>query len=711
MGEGRTLALSGLPRDDAVTLLTQALARPLRGEEVPVAEALWDVTAGSPQWLLRAATTGGLARPAALAELLTGLLAALTTPERVALVLLRLGGAGGVSDGLLSELVGSGAELSARLTTLGLAEPTGDGFRISHDLAAVRSADREVDAAALADRLSRWVDAPGRSPAQVARDGGLITAVIEAAVEAGAAPAAVRLARAAAPTVACSLRLGVWGTVLDRGIAAAQRARDQHALAYFTHENGVRDLVSGKRAAAGAAFATAGALWQQLGDSGNVAVSQHAQSLCGPGVAPPPDAGLTTPDPTAGDLAGVTPDASSVLGSLPPPDPASAVAAASTAAGQSAGIGLTAKLVIGAGLTAAVAGGTVLNQQSASPDTVPVHVTVATGVIEVTMPGEPEPDCRIEAGATDCTTVVISEEGERGPVTVDPAGPLPEGVSVLYWGCDEGPEAASCTVLADRERSVCVTTTSPDDEAARQACADVTGSPAPRDRAPAEVVADVGRCPEDSAYPVEEEEIPETVRLSDSRYLPSGTAVVGVWDEPEPLFFVGPEGSSCFVTGGATGLRYLEMGSDAGRVSSLLNAGGVVPATLYGCEYVDPAEAYAVTVYPDRGTDCARPLGHDVEQVSTGTPDYHAALVHVPAGDPTLGPDEGSTVELYLYTVLAESEQGHGRSIACSLPDADMCVASLTYFLAQDGERAGMRSADRERMTENVTAFVERYLS
>jgi hypothetical protein len=156
-----------------------------------------------------------------------------------------------------------------------------------------------------------------------------------------------------------------------------------------------------------------------------------------------------------------------------------------TVAVAAKGIGLTAKLVIGGSLAAVTATGVVLGQQATAPDTVPTRVTVTTRVAEVKMPGEPKDNCLIKDGETDCTTVVTSKKGTRGPVQVKPAGHLPDGVRILYWGCEEGPEAFSCTVRADKPTTVCISTTSPADKAGRQDCAKATGSPRPIVRAEA----------------------------------------------------------------------------------------------------------------------------------------------------------------------------------------------------------------------------------
>lgn len=535
-GEGPTLPLGGLGHDDASALLAQQLGRPLRADELPVAAELWRATAGSPGQLLRAVAEERLHHPAELADLLPNVLAELTAAEQEVLSLLDLAGAGGVSTGLLTALVAgpeqtTGAEETAgaaaaadsyeRLVTLGLVVPTVLGLRISADVGAALPARLDLDTAALTalcEQLRHWVEGPDRSPVGVAGDGALITAAIDAAARAGAAGAAAGLARAAAPVVACSLRLGVWGRVLELGRTAAERARDHGALAYLTHEQGIHRLVTGRRAAAAAAFAAAAEIWRRLGDSGHAGTAEEAGDLCGPdtGSASQPTgqestapqdatAGLestASQDPTAGQDAGSTgdfgtefaQDPSGGLSSMPPVDPATATAAGAkgvTAAGVKGGLGLTAKVVIGGGLAVVTGVGVILGQRALTPETVPVQVTVTTRVVEVSMPEGKQDDCLIRDGSTDCTSVVMSKKGERGPIGVEPTGPLPEGASILYWGCDEGPEATSCTVRADSARTVCVSTTSPADKAARENCAEETGAPPPKVRTEAVTVVAV----------------------------------------------------------------------------------------------------------------------------------------------------------------------------------------------------------------------------
>ncbi|MFJ8719396.1 hypothetical protein ACIRD9_40525 [Streptomyces violaceus] len=502
-GDGRALALPGLRPEAALALLALQLGRPLYPDEQPVADALLRVTEGSPRELLRAVVETRLRAPAELENLLPNVLANLAGADREVVKLLGLAGAGGVSTGLLAELIPGAAamgEVCERLVATGLVVPTISGYRISTEVADALPERLRPDRSALAglcNRLRSWVDTAGRSPADVAADGVLLSAAIEAAAGAGAAAEGARLARAAAPTVACSLRLGVWGRILEQGRAAAECAREDGILAYLTHEDGIRHLVTGKRVAATAAFAAAAQIWRRLGDSDHAGAAEDAGELCGPDATSPSQPGThdgaDSTDPSAstdppeissagqdgtsgagqdaGTSAGPGPDPTSGLASTPPLD-------ASTAAVGAKGIGLTAKLVIGGSLAAVTATGLVLGQQATTPDTVPTRVTVTTSIVEVTMPGKPEDDC-LKEGGTDCTTVVTSKKGTKGPIQVKPTAPLPDGVRIVYWGCEEGPEAKSCTVRAGKSTTVCISTTSPADKAARQDCAKATGSPRP----------------------------------------------------------------------------------------------------------------------------------------------------------------------------------------------------------------------------------------
>ena len=69
--------------------------------------------------------------------------------------------------------------------------------------------------------------------------------------------------------------------------------------------------------------------------------------------------------------------------------------------------------------------------------------------------------------------------GSDVPIEVVPDDALSPGVTVLYYGCEEGDGVPSCTVHADTGHIACASTTSSRDEEARRACQQVSriGSP------------------------------------------------------------------------------------------------------------------------------------------------------------------------------------------------------------------------------------------
>ena len=653
-GNGDTMALEGLGHADALALLSRALGHPLDESEQALADELFLATSGNPHRLLLASAEGRLARPAELPDLLPRIVGTLEPGERAVLSVLALAGPTGVGTGLLSALAAPGTDTASageRLERLGLAVPTEGGLRSAPDpdggAAEALAPPSGAELAALADRLLHWVTAPDRSPGDAAAAEGLLSRIIDALDHDGSAETAVRLARAAAPTLACSLRTGAWGRLVERGRAAAERARDKGALAYFLHEEGVRSLVTGRRAAAAAGFAAAAALWRELGDEGAAQGAEEGAELCGPehaqagstgdgggagegggagdgggGADPGPsgDALSAASPPPGGEAAGGAAHHSGGLGSevAGAADPGGAVTSTATTTLSSgtgsagtAGAGITAKLMIGGGLAVVTAGGVVLGQQVLTPDTVPVSVIVATAVAEVAMPGEPGEDCVIGDGATHCTTVVDSEKGETGPIEVDPDAPLPAGVAFRYWGCEEGPEAESCTVEADAALTVCISTTAPEDAANRRACAEATGTSAFRPVAwlgggVLKAITEPGGEPEVLA----EETVGESLVWSSD-----GTKAA--WLEPGDE---DPNDPSAAYSAPTIHLRDLEGGEDRTWTCdgcTIAFVGDTLVSTGFG------SDLYS---YPDDGGE---PTAHDVPEIAEGPPGDIATAINL----------------------------------------------------------------------------------
>lgn len=312
LGEGTALEVNGLDRAAGLRLLTRELGHPAPESE-RVAVELWKAATGRPLLLLRAAALArpdasgrtALPRPGAMADLLPLLLDQLDAESMGALRLLATLPDAELDPAHVGALAGAPdpSALCGRLVDLGLAQVSEYGFRCAADAAV---ALRERDPAPypvdrLCEHFARWATQPSTTPAQVAAHARALELAAQLAERAGRPDLAVRVARAASPALARSLRFGAWGRVLGRGRVAARQAGDRRATAYFTHEEGIRSLLTGRRVLSGILLAEAVVLWRQLGDGHGADAAASAQQYA------PPPAPSTAPGPADGSAPSATP--------------------------------------------------------------------------------------------------------------------------------------------------------------------------------------------------------------------------------------------------------------------------------------------------------------------------------------------------------------------------------------------------------------------
>ncbi|SDO42129.1 hypothetical protein SAMN04487981_110312 [Streptomyces sp. cf386] len=289
--DGRAQRLQGIDRDAATELLARELGRPVaEAGEQETAAALWETASGTPLLLLRAAAVARLdpsgeavlPKPGAVRDLLPPLFDRLDGPSLRALHLLAtLGDAelAPVHIGELSE-TSDPAVLCEGLARLGLAQETELGYRVATDVVpALRQREGLVPYSLerLCTYFAEWAARSTTPAVQVADHARALEVVAELAEGSGRADLAVQVVRAASPALARSLRFGVWGRLLDQGLPAAQRAGDRQAEAYFTHERGIRNILTGNRVLAGVLLVQAGVLWRQLGDTQGAEAASVAQ--------------------------------------------------------------------------------------------------------------------------------------------------------------------------------------------------------------------------------------------------------------------------------------------------------------------------------------------------------------------------------------------------------------------------------------------------
>lgn len=279
LGDGTAVEVRGIDRAAGIELLARTAGSSV-WDNMTAAGELWQAADGRPLLLLRAAAlirldASGAAvfpRPRDVEGVIPLLLERLDARTSGVLRLLAVLGDAKVAPVHIGALAGESdpVELCGRLVELGLAEGSERGFRCAPDVVARL---RRRDALAFpVDRLCahvvNWLTDPATTPAEVADHARALEVVAEHAENAGEPAAAVEILRAASPMMARSLRFGVWGRLLGRGWTAARNAGDPRAMAYFTHEEGVRSLVTGRRVIATVLLPEAAVLWRESGTDG-----------------------------------------------------------------------------------------------------------------------------------------------------------------------------------------------------------------------------------------------------------------------------------------------------------------------------------------------------------------------------------------------------------------------------------------------------------
>jgi hypothetical protein len=300
-GEGRAMALHGLPLDDSLALVERELGRPLTPEERPAAQALCTALDGHPLRLIQAAALvrepgHSLAEVAHQVQsaspseaLMAQILASLSEPEqRILAALATLGGAP-LSTEHLAALTGL-ADAAPVLETLlrrGLVQT--DSPRYSPTGTLGEYLQQMWDLSPLAERalayFTAWAEQHRSAPDHLLEETDAILQVLGWGGGAGRWAEVLRLGRAVEGALALGRRWDVWAQVLQWVLQAARALRDQATEAWALHQLGTRALCLGDTATARTSLIKALRLRESLGDRTGAAVTRHNLDLL---VGPPP---------------------------------------------------------------------------------------------------------------------------------------------------------------------------------------------------------------------------------------------------------------------------------------------------------------------------------------------------------------------------------------------------------------------------------------
>lgn len=182
-------------------------------------------------------------------------------------------------------------------------------------------------------------------------------------------------------------------------------------------------------------------------------------------------------------------------------------------------------------------------------------------------------------------------------------------------------------------------------------------------------------------------------------------------------YLIGPRSATCQgYLASADGGEIMTATSAPDRsqsVTMIIRPGGAGPSTDLACPYI-PAVLAADKVFRQNlgHVFCHHPTADVIRQIPTHTPSLYAAAVLVPARvkDPNIqgsGDDPGPTVALY----TAEVGQGaaNGQMAACTLApgQADICAASLKFFLITQAQiSAQISTANLSRMENALSSLL-----
>jgi hypothetical protein len=298
-GEGKSIALVGLPLDDGLELVERELGRPLTADEQTTARGLHVAAQGHPLTLIQAAAKARESKRPLHETVVAG-----ATPSAVATA---------------SELPDQARQLVATLAAMGGAPVHTDHLAALSGLPDVTSALQTLSTRRLAQAHSpqysltgglsqalqqTWDLTPWReqalahftkwareqnAPELVLRDADAILYVLEWAAAAGHWRSVLRLGGAVERALALGGRWAAWVKVLGWMHQAALALNDKAAEAWALHQLGTRSLCLGKDAAARASLERALRLREALGDLVGVEVTKHNLELLAAAPPIPPE--------------------------------------------------------------------------------------------------------------------------------------------------------------------------------------------------------------------------------------------------------------------------------------------------------------------------------------------------------------------------------------------------------------------------------------
>jgi hypothetical protein len=246
----------------------------------------------------------------------------------------------------------------------------------------------------------------------------------------------------------------------------------------------------------------------------------------------------------------------------------------------------------------------------------------------------------------------------------------------------------------------------------------VTGPPVPNSTAPVEVHVATCLVPASdyAGTPYSPPPAPGMLSLPASLTPPENAQIFGTTFLPgSAAYLLGQKSATCqgalASADDGENMTATSVSNRSETVTMMIRPGGAGPSTDLACPYI-PAVRAADEAFRHGDAFCTHPSADMIRQIPTNTASLYTAAVVVPAHvkDPNIaGSGDGTGPTVALYTAWAGPDAAAGQMIACTLApaQADICAASLRFFLATQAQiSARVSPANLTRMEDALTSFL-----
>src|SRR5215211_277558 len=296
---GRTIALRGLPSEDALALIERELGRPLADEDRTTVQELYTALEGYPLRLLQLSALvrdDGISLAdvaermrqyagSAVKAFTEQTLAERSEPERRVLAALAVPMGASVGEEHLNELAGV-ADARPALESLQqrrLVQAHSPRYSLTGSLDEALWEEWDLtpwNERALA-HFATWAEEQRHSTERVIEEADAILGVLQRSAQEGRWAGALRLGRVVEGPLAVRGHWGAWAETLEQELEAARQLGDRAAEAWSLHQSGTRALCLEESATARADLTEALRLRESVGDWEGAAVTRHNLNLLG----------------------------------------------------------------------------------------------------------------------------------------------------------------------------------------------------------------------------------------------------------------------------------------------------------------------------------------------------------------------------------------------------------------------------------------------